>query len=128
MKSLHALIIPTFILFGRCSDKPPDSVSVSPASILSVLIPDTVRLGSPITLEASCGTPTPCWEFERFEFIQHDKQINTTVFARYDGRPCVQVLGSFKADTSVVVGERGTYTFRFNRGEDSFFERSVVVQ
>lgn len=128
MRFLHALIIPTFVFFGRCSDKPSDSISVSPVGVLSVVVPDTVRIGSPITLKATCGTPTPCWEFERFEVFHHDKQFTVTVLARYDGRPCIQVLGSFNADTSIVVQEPGTYTFRFNQGESSILEKSVVVQ
>ncbi|MEK7250598.1 MAG: hypothetical protein AAB209_09260, partial [Bacteroidota bacterium] len=87
-----------------------------------------VLLGEPITFETTCSTPTPCWKFNRFDITRDGRQYNIMSFAEYDGRPCIQVVGSFKASSSVVPKERGAYTFRFWRAQEQFLDKTVVVQ
>ncbi len=96
--------------------------------VLSVTLRDTVNIGEPIVFETTCGIPNPCWEFQRFEISQRGFQYYVKVFAEYDGRPCIQVLSSFKAGTSVLPTERGKYVFSFWQSEDQTLDTTTVVK
>ncbi len=128
MKPLFTVFILSVIVLHWCQEKGGDAHQVLPVRVLSVTLPDTIQLGQPIRFETTCGTSTPCWLFKRFEISQTRKQYSITVYAEYDGRPCVQVIGTLKASSSVVPQERGTYTFRFWRARDRTLDRVVVVQ
>jgi len=125
---IHALLVVSALTLTSCGEKTAESLQLSPVSVASVAISDTVLLGQPVVFKTTCSTPTPCWEFERFEITEDGRQYNVKVFARYDGRPCIQILGSFKANSSVVPKERGTYTFRFWHTQKQSLDTTVVIQ
>ncbi len=128
MRPIHALLVIAIFTLNTCEEKKADALQVSPAPVMSVAISDTVLLGEPITFETTCGTPTPCWRFNRFDITRNGREYNIKVFAEYDGRSCVQVVGSFKASSSVVPQERGTYAFQFWRTPEQLLHRIVVVR
>ncbi len=128
MKVTVALLFVSTALLNACEEKKAGSVQSAQGAVISVTIANTVQQGQPVAFEMKCGTPTPCWEFKRLEIMQDGFVYTITAITEYDGRPCVQILGSFTTNSSVVPKEKGTYTFRFWRAADQFLERSVVVR
>lgn len=111
-----------------CGKREVGTVQVAPVPVTAVALPDTVSLGQPVVFEATGTTPTPCWTFARFDVARSGRRYDITAFARYDGRPCVQILGSFTAGASVVPTERGVHVLRFWRTPTRSLELTVVVR
>lgn len=112
-------------LVERCEEKQASTHQVAAMRVTGVSIPDTIQLGQPIAFEVTCSAPTPCWEFTKFEIKQDGRSYDIEVLAEYDGRPCIQTLGSFKAKSSVVPKERGAFTFRFAKAQAA--ESTIVI-
>jgi hypothetical protein len=122
------LSILSAIALNTCDGKKEEAIQASPASISTVAIPDTIHIGQPVAFEITCSTPNPCWAFQRFDIVQSGFVYTIKVIAEYDGRPCIQILGSFTTPSSIIPKERGAYTLRFWRAEDRFLEKTVVVR
>jgi hypothetical protein len=122
-----AVLIASSFLLETCKEKTND-VAGTPLAVRSVRISPAVSLGKEIEFEVTCGTPNPCWTFKRFDIVQDGFSYNVTVTAEYDGRPCIQILGSIKATSSVVPQKEGTYTFRFYQTQAASLDTTVVVR
>lgn len=110
-----------------CAERP-TVLQTSSVAVVSVSLPDTVTLGEPIRFEAVCSTPNPCWELERAAVHKTGFTYDVTIHARYDGRPCIQVLGTLNVQSSLLPEERGTYTLRFASSSEKALEKTVVVR
>lgn len=109
----------------RCEEKQASSHQVAAMRVTAVSIPDTIQLGQPIAFEVTCSAPTPCWVFKKFEIAQDGRNYDIEVLAEYDGRPCIQTLGTFKAKSSVMPKERGAFTLRFAKVQST--EAKIVI-
>jgi hypothetical protein len=128
MKPFHLMLVLSSIVLGKCDERNAAPHQVSRAPVLSVILPDTVQLGHEVSFETTCSVPTPCWRFKQFEIHQTTKQYSIIPLTEYGGEPCIQVIGSLKARSSVRPSERGTYTFRFWRAQQDTLDMIVVVR
>jgi hypothetical protein len=103
-------------------------METAPVHAQSVNIPSRVAFGERIAFDIVCSTPTPCWEFNKLIITPGERHYDVQVLAQYDGRPCIQVLGSFTTSSFVTPSERGTYTFRFWRSQAPSLDVTVVVE
>jgi hypothetical protein len=113
---------------SMCSREGEKSISVQAVPILSVKVPEIIRSGDSLTVEVMCGTPTPCWEYQRFEVSFADSVISVAVFAQYDGRPCIQTLGTFSAKTVIRPPGPGRYHFQFKQEEGKTLAKTLTVR
>lgn len=122
------LILCAALALHTCEKEPAAKIQSSPTAVTAAASPDSIRLGQPIVSTITCGTPNPCWEFTRVDIAQSGFEYTVKVIAEYDGRPCIQVLGSFTTTSSITPTEKGTYTLRFWRAENQFLEKRIVVR
>ena len=127
MKALPIIAL-FLVALNSCEERKNEPLHTSRVHVQSVDIPSHVAFGQPITFEVTCTTPTPCWEFDTFEIKRDGHEHEVQVVARSDDRPCIQILGSFKATGSVTPTERGTYTFKFWRAQAPSLDVDVIVQ
>ncbi|HXG00489.1 MAG TPA: hypothetical protein VNL69_06875 [Bacteroidota bacterium] len=95
---------------------------------MSVTLPDTIPHSTPVQFEATCRTPNPCWEFDRVEITRFDTTVDISIFARYDGRPCIQTVGSLKVPVSLPPQERGALRLRFLSSDGKAWEKTVMAR
>jgi hypothetical protein len=128
MKAIHFALIFSAFTFNTCEEKRGASMETSPVHVQSANIPPRISFGNRITFELTCATPTPCWEFKELAVTRHGRDYDIQVIAQNDGRPCVQILGSFKTTSSVTPTERGTHTFKFWRSQAPSLDVTVLVE
>jgi hypothetical protein len=128
MKITYLVLALLVFTFNTCEEKRAASIETAPVHVQSVNIPSRISLGNSIVFEVTCGAPTPCWEFKEFIITRNERVYDIQVVAQYDGRPCVQILGSFKTSSSVTPTERGTYTLRFWRSQAPSLDATVLVE
>jgi len=124
-----ALIMPalTRCFYYSCMERPVARHS-SVLNVVSVSVADRLPFGQPIRYEAVCATPNPCWQLERTEVTQKDRTYEIAMYGRYDGQPCIQIVGSINVSGTLQTTERGIYTLRFHRTDGTALERQVIVE
>ncbi len=110
-----------------CAERP-TAIQTSPVAVVSASLPDTVTLGEPIRFEAVCSTANPCWELERVAVNTIGFTYEITIYARYDGRPCIQTVGTLNVKSTLLPKQPGIYTLRFGSSAHKGLEKTVVVR
>jgi hypothetical protein len=113
---------------SSCGREAVGQLTIEPVPIDSVIMPATALPGDSLALEVTCGTPTPCWEFHRYEVARTDSEYAVVVYAKYDGRPCIQIPGTFTTRITVPPPGPGRYVFTFPQARGRVLTRSVIVR
>lgn len=131
MKVLSLLSLPFLLLStpsGCSRNQESGTVLTQALPVIAVTMPGTLQAGDSLIAEVTCGTPNPCWEFQRAEITRTDSVYSVAIIARYDGRPCIQVLGTLTARIAVLPPGPGSYHFTFTQAEGSTLRKSLAVQ
>jgi hypothetical protein len=129
MAQLHALLfLPVLIVaFRACDAGQAIPREVREIPVASVTMPDDPRAGEPLHIRLICNTPTPCWEFLRSDITHKDSTVTIRVYARYDGRPCVQIPGTLSTTATVSLAAPGRYRLILTSPDRSKLERVMTI-
>lgn len=123
------LFLPVLVLaFRTCEPGPTVHQTVREVPVIAVTMPADPRAGEPCSIDLTCATPTPCWEFHRTDITHSDSLVILRVFARYDGRPCIQIPGTITATATVTLARAGLYQFRFTGRDSTQAVRELIVR
>ena len=116
------------VSFNACRQEAQRHLSIEPVTIVAANVPTTALSGDSLVVEVTCGTPTPCWEFHRYAVARSDSGYSIVVYAEYDGRPCIQIPGTFTTRITIAPPGPGRYVFTFNQEEGRVLRKSLIVR
>ena len=125
MKSLFFIVLLLFLI-SACNKTENDNSYIQPFSadnIQSIEI-----LGNQVKATTVYGTPTPCWYYYKTESTNDGNVFTSKVFGKYDGQPCVQILGSFKRVEQILFQTRGIKTLRFWQNDSTYLDTTITLQ
>lgn len=74
------------------------------------------------------GTPNPCWYYYRTESTNDDNIFTSKVFGKYDGDPCIQIIGSFTREEKIIFSSKGVKKLRFWQNDSLYLDTTITLQ
>jgi len=81
-----------------------------------------------VTVTTIYGTPTTCWYYYRTERTNNDIVVTLKVFGKYDGEPCIQMLGSCIHKEKINFLSKGNKTLKFWQNDSSYLDTTITLQ
>ncbi len=113
------------LIMSACKINEPDVASTRPLS--AIKIDDVQVTGKKVTLVTSYSVPTPCWFYYRSESSTDDKVFTCKAIGKFNGDPCVQVIGSIKHKTTVSFLTPGIKTLRFWQSDSTYLDTVISI-
>jgi hypothetical protein len=112
-------------LFSACNTTENDNSSILP--IAAENIQSIVILGNEVTVTTIYGTATPCCYYYKSENTNDGNVFTSKVFGKYDGEPCVEMIGSFKRVEQIVFQSKGIKTLRFWQNDSTYLDTTITL-
>jgi hypothetical protein len=98
-------------------------------SVNDVFVPEKVERGADAKVVVSGMFPNSCYRWSRVEVAdtsptEHKLQAHALVTQTM----CLMVLVPYSKEVNLGKLQAGTHTLRFINGDETFFERSLVVE
>ncbi len=125
MKSLFLIAI-SILLFNSCNVSENDHSeirSLGAASIDKILIN-----GNEVKVTTTYYTPNPCWYYYKTESQNFRDTFISKVFGKYDGEMCIQMLGSFNHEETVLFTGSGNKTLKFWQNDSTYLDTTITIQ
>ncbi len=99
-------------------------------AVSDVFVPETVERGMDAKIVISGMFPNSCYRWSRFEVtspVQTIHEIKSKAFVTMNTM-CLMVLVPFSKELNLGRLNPGEHTLRFTSGDDTYFERKLIVQ
>ena len=124
MKILYAVLM-CCLLISACNTNEPDNSFISPLSASK--IDSLIIEGKKVTITTSYTLPTPCWYYLKTESTNDNNIYTSTVFGKYDGEVCIQILSSLQHTEQVFFTTKGDKQFRFWQNDSTYLDTTITL-
>ncbi len=105
------------------TQSPPDSTL---REVYGIIIHKAESADRKLDLSVECVVPDPCYGYSHMETSIVREKIYLTIYTHsITMQPCIQILGTFKKDISIIVPAPGDYTlhyrYRYDEMRDTMF-------
>ncbi|HQI42114.1 MAG: hypothetical protein B6D44_13300 [Ignavibacteriales bacterium UTCHB2] len=90
---------------------------------------DKIRInGNEVKVTTTYVTPNPCWYYYKTESQNFRDTFISKVFAKYDGEMCIQMLGSFNHEETILFTGSGNKTLKFWQNDSTYLDTTITIQ
>jgi len=100
-----------------CKEDDTNEIPEFVAQVIEVNAADTIGINEILRVEIVIGTPTPCYEFTRYEVIDEVDSKAITTYAKGTlkaGEACITTVGRIGANVNVSFAKAGNQFIIFN--------------
>ncbi|MDQ3395950.1 MAG: hypothetical protein M3512_17845 [Bacteroidota bacterium] len=125
-KYLRILIFSIGIIVISCDKEVISQESISP--IIKTDLPESGEVGQEIVITVSHAVYNGCGYYSSQKTIQTRNTFFVSFYANYGEGICTMNIPILKTSYKFTPKNTGTYTFKFNSGENDYLTQTIIIK
>jgi hypothetical protein len=128
-KFFRFLVLLLFIgvLVGACKDEEYIDPAESLSPIVDVTLPEVGYVNQEINFIVSHAVFNGCGFYSSRKTIMAGNSLVVTFYAKYRDGICTMDIPIRKTNYQFMPKRKGTYTFKFNKGDNTFLTKEIII-